>query len=285
MTEAEPHRCSELGCRPVADFNVRHEGPATSSAFDATSTIVMTTLQKALSIVVLIVIGGALIYEARKASALTAQVQGLHREQALLSEQNEKLTRQRDEALNDLGTLRDYVGLLRRNTDEVPKLRGEVTRLRSLQKETALQTAGTHAASPVAVWKSNSAMNVGRGRPEDALQTYIWSGMTTNSSELALCVVANQNDPPDERSIQKIIDNPQEQIFKVLLQMNRLSQTPVSANEVLLEFTGRPDSDLEVTRAVTLRKIGDEWRLVLFNQRDEDGKITHVAPWVPLNMQ
>src|ERR1035437_5945723 len=83
---------------PVADLGVRHEGPATSSAFDATSTIVMTTLQKALSIVVLIVIGGALIYEARKASALTAQVQGLHREQALLSEQNEKLTRQRDEA-------------------------------------------------------------------------------------------------------------------------------------------------------------------------------------------
>ena len=245
----------------------------------------MTTLQKALSIVVLIVLGGALIYEARKSSALTAQVQGLHREQALLAEQNENLTRQRDEALNDLGTLRDYLGLLRRNTDEVPKLRGEVTRLRSLEKETALQTAGTHAASPVTVWQPNKAMNVGRGRPEDALQTYIWSGMTTNSGELALCVVANQNDPPDEHSVQKIIDNPQEQMFKLLLQINRLSQTPISANEVLLEFAGRPAPDLEVTRAVTLRKIGNEWRLVLFNQRDEDGKITHVAPWVPLNMQ
>jgi hypothetical protein len=245
----------------------------------------MRTLQKALTIVVLIILGGALIYETRRASALTAQVQSLHREQALLAQQNENLTRQRDEALNDLGTLRDYVGLLRRNTAEVPKLRGEVTRLRSLQKETTLRTTRPQVASPAAVWEPNSAMNVGRARPEDALQTYIWSGMTTNSSELALCVVANQNDPPDERSIQKIIDNPQEQIFKALLQMNRLSQTPVSPNEVLLEFTGRPVPDLEVTRAVALRKIGDEWRLVLFNQRDADGKITHVAPWVPLSTQ
>jgi hypothetical protein len=242
-------------------------------------------MQKTLSIAVLILLGGALIYEARKASALNSQVEGLHREQALLAEQNENLTRQRDEALNNLATFREYVGVLRRNTAEVPKLRGEVTRLRSLQKESALQTAGTQAASPVAVWEPNNAMNVGRGRPEDALQTYIWSGMTTNPSELALCVVANQNDPPDERSIQKIIANPQEQVFKALLQINRLSQTPVSANEVLLEFTGRPAPDLEITRAVTLRKIGDEWRLVLFNQRDADGKTTHVAPWAPLGTQ
>ena len=245
----------------------------------------MTTLQKVLSTVAFIVLGGALIHEARKASALAVQVQGLQREQVLLAEQNESLTCQRDEASNNFGTLRNYVGLLQRNTAEVPKLRGEVTRLRSLQKDTALQTAGTKAASPVPVWQPNNAINVGRGRPEDALQTYVWSGMTTNSSQLALCVVANPDDPPDERSVQKIIDNPQEQIFKALLQINQLSQTPVSANEVLLEFTGRPVPDLEVTRAVTLRKIGDEWRLVLFNQRDADGKITHVAPWVPLSTQ
>jgi hypothetical protein len=247
----------------------------------------MTALQKALSIVALTLLGGALIHEARKASALATQVQGLHCERALLAEQNANLTRQRDEALNNLGALRDQFERLRRDTTELPTLRGEVARLRSLQKDAAAQQSTTaQPASPVAVWEPNKAMNVGRGRPEDALQTYIWSGMTTNSSELALCFVADENDPPDERSIQKIIDNPQGQIFKALLQINRISQQAVSPNEVLLEYTGGALPDLEISRTVTLRKFSDEWRLVLFNQRDADGKITHVAPGVqPLPSQ
>ena len=70
--------------------------------------------------------------------------------------------------------------------------------------------------------------------------------------------------------------------LKGLVEMRRLSQTPISADEVLLEFTGRPVPDLEVTRAVMLRNMNGEWRLVLFNQLDADGKITEVAPWVSL---
>ena len=168
--------------------------------------------------------------------------------------------------------------LLRRETAEVPRLRAEVTRLRSLPKDAAaLQNAGTQPASPLSVWEANKAMNVGRGTPQDTLQTYIWSAMTTNSTELARCLVADEIDPPDERSLQKIINNPHEQVFKALLQINRLSQKSVSPNEVLLEYSGRALPELEISRIVTLRKVNDEWRLVLFNQRDTDGKITHVA--------
>jgi hypothetical protein len=243
----------------------------------------MTALQKALMIGILIVLGGAFIYEARKASGLATENQGLRRERTVLVEEEEGLTRQRDEALKEVASLRDYVGMLGRETAEVPKLRGEVSRLRSLNKEAVLERAQKpQAASALPVWESNNAMNVGRAKPGDALQTYIWSGMTTNSSEFALCVVADEKDPPAPQSIRKIIDNPQEQIFKGLIEMKRLSQTPISANEVLLEFTGHPAPDLDITRAVTLRKIDGEWRLVLFNQRDDDGKITHVAPWVSL---
>jgi hypothetical protein len=243
----------------------------------------MTTLQKTLSIGILIVLGGAFIYEARKASAQAAQIQSLRQEQTVLVEENKNLTRQRDEALKELATLRDYVGVLRSETAEVPRLRGEVSRLRSLSKEAVLErTQQPQAASALPVWEPNNATNVGRSNPGDALQTYIWSGMTTNSSEFALCVVPDENDPPDTQSTRKIIDNPQGQIFKGLLEIRRLSQTPISANEVLLEFTGRSTPDLEVTRAVTLRKIDGWWRLVLFNQRNDNGEITHVAPWVSL---
>lgn len=243
----------------------------------------MTTLQKTLSIGILIVLGGAIVYEVRKASAQAAQILGLRQEQTVLLEENKNLTRERDKALKELTTLRDYVGVLRSATAEVPKLRGEISRLRSLSKEAVLERMQQpQAASALPVWESNNATNVGRSTPGDALQTYIWSGMTTNSSELALCVVPDENDPPDAPSTRKIIDNPHGQIFKGLLDIRRLSQTPTSANEVILEFTGRSTSDLEVTRAVTLRKIDGEWRLVLFNQRNDNGEVTHVAPWVSL---
>jgi hypothetical protein len=261
-------------------------GAATSSTYGTTSTMVMKTPQKALTIVVLIILGGALIYETRKASALTAKVQNLEREQVLLTEQNETLARQRDEALNKFAALRDQKEAPAGNMSELLRLRGEVSRLRSSEKEAALEKAGrARRGTPLPTWQPDRAANVGRGRPEDALQTYIWSGMTTNSGELAACVVADENDPPDKRSVQRIIDNPQEQVFKGLTQLTQLSQTPVSANEVLLEFTGRPGPDLEVTRTMMLRNVNGEWRLVLFNQRDADGKITHVAPWAPLSRQ
>jgi len=261
-------------------------GVEASLALYAANAVVMTTLQKALSTAVLMVLCGALIYETRKASALTAKVQNLEREQVLLTEQNETLARQRDEALNKFAALRDRKEAPAGNMSELLRLRGEVSRLRSSEKEAALEKAGqARRGTPLPTWQPNRAANVGRGRPEDALQTYIWSGMTTNSGDLAACVVADENDPPDKRSVQKIIDNPQEQIFKGLTQLTQLSQTPVSANEVLLEFTGRPGPDLEVTRTMMLRNVNGEWRLVLFNQRDADGKITHVAPWVPLSRQ
>jgi hypothetical protein len=68
----------------------------------------MTALQKILSTVALIALGAALIYEARKASDRTDQVQVLQREHFLLAEQNENLTRQRGEALSNLDALRDH---------------------------------------------------------------------------------------------------------------------------------------------------------------------------------
>jgi hypothetical protein len=247
---------------------------------------VMTmTLRRALGIGILMMLSGALVYEARKISVLAAQIQDLRHDQTVLSEQNENSTRERDAALKKLAIVRDYVGVLQNQTAEVPRLRGEVSRLRSLRNEAELseRAQNVRAASALPAWEPNHATNVGRGSPQDALQTYIWSGMNTNSSELALCVIPDEKDPPDASSIQKIVNNPREQIFKGLLEMRQLSQTPISANEVLLEFTGRPGPDLEITRAVTLRKIDDDWRLVLFNQRDADGKITHVAPWVLLS--
>jgi hypothetical protein len=243
-------------------------------------------MQKALSTVVLLALGGALIYQARKVSAFTATVHRLEREQVLLTEQNEALARQRDEALNKFAALRDQSEAPVGNMSELLRLRGEVSRLRSSEKEIAREAARqARRGTALPTWKPDRAANVGRGRPVDALQTYIWSGMTTNPAELAACVVGDQNDPPDARSIQKIIDNPQGQVFKGLTQLTQLSQTSLSASEVLLEFTGRPGPDLEVTRTVMLRNINGEWRLVLFNQRDSDGRITHVSPWVPLSRQ
>ena len=242
----------------------------------------MTALQKALSAVILISLGGALIYEVQRNSALTAKVESLNREQALLTEQNEALARERDEALNKFAALRDQKEAPAGNRSEILRLRGEVSRLSS--EKVAMEIARqARPGRTLPAWEPDHATNVGRGKPDNALQTYIWSCMTTNSGELAASLVADDNDPPDKGSIQKFIDHPQEQVFKALTELTQLSQTSVSADEVVLEFTGRPTPEMEITRSMKLRNVNGEWRLVLFNQRGADGNITHVAPWVPLS--
>jgi FtsZ-binding cell division protein ZapB len=238
----------------------------------------MTALQKAISTVTLIAFGGALIHEVRKVSTLISQVQDLQHDEILLREENENLARQRDEALNQLAALRERIDLINRDRAEISKLRGEVARLRSLQQDAAARpTAATEQASPVDAWEPNKAMNVGRATPQDALQTLVWTGMTTNSSELARCVVADANDPPDEGSIQNFIANPEWQGFQDFFQIQVRSQKLVSPNEVLLDIAAGVQPDAEFSRTVTLRKVNDEWKFVLFNKLNGDGTATDVA--------
>jgi ABC-type Fe3+-hydroxamate transport system substrate-binding protein len=75
----------------------------------------------------LVVAVGTGIYEARQTSRLRNQVQTVQQQQ---SEQIQQLSRERDDATNQLATLRNENERLNRNTAELLKLRGEVGVLR-----------------------------------------------------------------------------------------------------------------------------------------------------------
>ncbi|MCI0541414.1 MAG: sigma-70 family RNA polymerase sigma factor [Verrucomicrobiales bacterium] len=103
----------------------------TTATSTAAKTIAMTTLQKTLIAAALVATVGTGIYEARQASTMRTQVQTLQQQQVLLAEQIERLTRERDNAIGQLATLRDDSKRVNGNTAELLKLRGEVSRLRS----------------------------------------------------------------------------------------------------------------------------------------------------------
>ena len=105
-----------------------------------THTIGMTMIHKILITGMAAAAVGTGIY----AFHLQSQIGLLQQQQALLGQQIEKLSRERDEATNQLATLRQENGQLHANETELLKLRGEVTRL---QRPQNVQPRTAQAAS------------------------------------------------------------------------------------------------------------------------------------------
>lgn len=106
-----------------------------ATAVTATKTIAMTTLQKTLIAATLAAAIGMGIYGTRRASVSRSQVQALQQQQAPLLEQMERLMQERDAAVGKLAELQSDNERLSRDAVELPKLRGEVTRLRALEQQ------------------------------------------------------------------------------------------------------------------------------------------------------
>ena len=109
-------------------------------------TITMTTIQKAFITAAIIVAAGAGIYEAREASTLRAQIQTLQQQQAPLSDQNQQLQRERDDATNGLAMLADETAKNKRDNVELLRLRGEIGLLK--QNAASLSNKLARASNP-----------------------------------------------------------------------------------------------------------------------------------------
>jgi RNA polymerase sigma factor (sigma-70 family) len=97
---------------------------ATTATATTIKTIAMTTLQKTIITVTIAAAVGGGIYEARQASKLRGQNQTLQEQQAPLAEQIQQLQRERDEARNQLASIRGEKERLPENTAELLRLRG-----------------------------------------------------------------------------------------------------------------------------------------------------------------
>jgi len=248
---------------------------ATTATATATKAIAMTTIQKTIVGATLATALGTGIYEAHQASRLRVENQTLRQQQAPLTEQTQQLQRERDATTRQLAALRDDNERLNRNTPELLRLRAEVTRLRSLQKESATQREVSSSELPE--WKPDQLMNAGRSTPQNAAQTFFWASATTNLTEMANCVVPDASDPPSDEAIESFIKKDINYRTTDFLKVKVLSQTNVSTDEVQLELYAQSASGVGVSRAHTLRNVEGQWKLVLFNTRDADGKILYVG--------
>lgn len=247
---------------------------AASATATATQAIAMTTLQKTIIGATLAAAVATGIYQARQASRLRDENQTLRQQQAPLTEQIQQLQHERDAATRQLAALREDNERLNRNTPELLKLRAEVTRLRSLQSESATQREVSPSELPE--WKPDRLMNAGRFTPQNAAQTFLWAATTTNLTEMADSIVPDTSDPPSDEAIQSFVKNPVRYRISDYLKLKVLSQTNISGDEVQLELYAQSAAGVGVSTAQTLRNVDGQWKFVLFNTRDADGKILYV---------
>ena len=97
----------------------------------------LTTLQKTIITATIAAAVGTGIYEAHQASTLRTQVQTLQQQQSPLTEQNQQLQRERDDATNRLAMLQQASEQMRRDTPGLARVRGEVARLQADARELA----------------------------------------------------------------------------------------------------------------------------------------------------
>ncbi len=126
---------------------------STTVTATAIKTIAMTTLQKTVITATLAVVAGTGIYEARQASQLRDENQMLQRQKAPMVEQLQQFQKAHSELTNQLATLREDNERLNRNTAELLKLRGEVTKLRNLV-ETEAESDNDPAVQMVREWRA-----------------------------------------------------------------------------------------------------------------------------------
>ena len=116
-----------------------------------TKALAMTTLQKIAITATVTAAVGVGIYESRQAAQTREQFQALQQHQASLKEQASQLAQERDQVAAQLVATREENEALRASVVELPKLRGEVARLREnardlAQSKPAADTAGTDPA-------------------------------------------------------------------------------------------------------------------------------------------
>jgi hypothetical protein len=105
----------------------------------------MTTTQKTIIALTLALAIAAGLYEARRVSRLQAQTRALLLQQDALTEQNQQLQRERDQAASRLAAAQPVTGRSHDDQSNLLKLRAEVTKLRGDSRELAQLNAAAAA--------------------------------------------------------------------------------------------------------------------------------------------
>ncbi|HEY3862977.1 MAG TPA: sigma-70 family RNA polymerase sigma factor [Verrucomicrobiae bacterium] len=138
--------------------------PASAAGF--TKAIAMTAMQKFCVVAALAATVGTACYEARRVSALTAEVQSLRTNTApAAAVRDDSLSKELDDANRRISILQSENGRLQSNTADLARLRGEVSQLRSAQSDPT-DTAAKSWLARVSQLKARLSQTPGARIPE-----------------------------------------------------------------------------------------------------------------------
>jgi RNA polymerase sigma factor (sigma-70 family) len=129
-----------------------HGATTTTTTMGTMKVLAMTTLQKIAVTAVITAAVGVGVYETRQAARARQQVHALQQSEDPLKEQMRRLTQEREEAAAQLIAVRDQNEALRASLADLPKLRGEVGRLRENARELAqIKAAATNTGDDAGI--------------------------------------------------------------------------------------------------------------------------------------
>ena len=156
------------------------------------------------------------------------------------------------EANKDLPKLRNEVRQLRRQADEMAKLRADNERLKNGPKQGAKQY-------PPDYIKRDAMGDAGLATPEAAVQTFFWAMTRGNYQRFKDCLSPEAMKVLADESEEKFTASSAE-ASKVLPGFRIADKQVISADEVKLTIELMPGVE-NASQGMTLKHIGNEWKL------------------------
>ncbi len=251
----------------------------TGTTLSVLKLMTMTKLQAGIvGAIVVASVATPLVIQHRALASLHAERAALLREQAELQQQS---ARQQAE-LDRLRATNRQLAVVKMDADELARLRGEHAELLRLRGENTLfrqaqaqsVTAQNSSNAVLYQWTPSQLANVGWARPEDAIQTYLSGCVNSNSEAVTKSLLLDTADPPSTQAAQEFVLDNMGLFGSDVQDFRIISWKDVGSDEIQVELSVQSKDGLGMSRRIVLRNAGDEWKLMLRNVRDADGKIT-----------
>ena len=246
---------------------------AASTATTLTKTIAMTTLQKSLiTAVVAAGVATPLFIHHQSQTKLRAANEALSQEasrSAELASENERLSNLITEANsarsvenNELLKLRNEVGTLRRQSNDLAKVQQENQRMRGTQTQTPPPTSGISTDNfPRETWAF-----AGYGTPESAILSVAWAG-ASGELQTFLNSMAPQEQARNQENWQREGKNNDQIRESIASEFGRtksiriLERSPISQDEIVFSLLIEHSNGHPETPRLKLQRIGSEWKI------------------------
>ena len=262
----------------------------TTAILAATKTIAMTTLQKTLVTVVLSVLAGAGIYEARQSAQLRQRNELLRQQvdqMGRFATENQNLSNLLAQAIGAESLAKNQLDALLRQRVTLPETNGLAATTRPLD---ALVSPAIPAAVPEL--PTNSWRNAGFATPQAALQTrgwavlngdrdvfrqsvYITDGARKIMEDHLVEMASTSTDPDTPRLIQQALNEKwgmEDAVLMPLMALNQqntftgyriLSQQSPSPADAILQVETDMATAPPATETLKFQHIGNDWKVVI----------------------